>query len=167
MEHIACEGIVTVKAGSPVADILDRLAEVFEDTDIDCDCGCDWRDSGQPVRLSVVSSYDTDDDAARDCLSEITGYVSSGYVNCIDDNNSVWRFFFRNGKWEEDSGRPCFLSDEKIALLMQLVEREKAALLAKCVEKETTDGPVSDGASYADLLHELSLDLKELAETEV
>lgn len=164
MEKLACAGIITVKAGSPVADILDRLAEVFEDTDIDC--GCDWRDSGQPVRLSVVSSYDTDDDAARDCLSELTEYVLSGYVNCIDDNHSLWRFFFRNGKWEEEPGRPCFLSNEKIAFLMQLVGREKAALLANYVEKETTDGLEPDDASYVEFLHELSMDLKGLAETE-
>ena len=56
------------------------------------------------------------DDEIREFLLAIESYVISGELNYEGEDQTFWRFYFRNGHWYEDTGTITYEDGERLLL---------------------------------------------------
>ena len=75
------------------------------------DCGCyidkiDYEDESEnEFYVEFDWSHHYRDDLWYDFLELMNGLLECGNIEFIGEDDSLWRFNYRNGKWYEDNGR--------------------------------------------------------------
>ena len=60
----------------------------------------------------------SEDDMYR-YFEKITPYTLSGEIEYVGEDNSIWRFIFKDGEWREESGRIEYGDSKEISLSLR------------------------------------------------
>lgn len=154
--YASYEGHIRFKE-KPSDETIRIICDFFGDHDYDVD----------GLGVSIYGNDKYYEDYIEEGLSKIEPYVKDGEIEYRGDDEALWRFIFKDGKWTEEYGKIYYESDtppkvEKKDIpefLGQIVDIFEDVLEKHNISQNNED-PIIYGEIYDTITNELNLMMK-------